>query len=184
MRTPPETSLDHPEPGPPTSLVPSGVGLPRASRRQLLRMSSCANIFTPRGTTQLWPAINLPKGGRLTLKQCTFNPIRCTPKDYQAPPPPPPLRRPPKKRNSALDIKSGDLVDKAADLRRQADRLEKSTPPLSLTLQFGTLVLDQGIDSFAKRYLKEWDQRGRGEVAPLPLTSIAVDQMPRRSVVS
>ena len=130
---------------------------------------SLANIFTPRGKTQLWPAINLPKGGRLTSKQCTFHPK--TIQDYQVPPPPPPIesyasikRRTTQKQSAHLNVKQADLITKAGELRQEAERLEQSSPPLSLPLQFGTLVLEQGVETFSKKYLKEWDQRGRGEV--------------------
>ena len=131
---------------------------------------SCSNIWTPRGTTKLWP---VPKGGRLTLKQCTFHPTRSTPEDYAAPPPPPPIqsaasirRRTAQKQSTAPVVKASDLITRSAELRKEAERLEQSAPALSLTLQFGTLVLEYGVDAFSKRYLKEWDQRGRGEVAP------------------
>ena len=133
-------------------------------------MTFCrANIWTPRGTTQLWP-----KGGerpRVGLKQCTFNPTRSTPRTYQAPPPPPPLHRTVKKQITH-DLKSAELVEKAEELRQEAERLEHNTPHVSLPLQFGTLVLDMGIDAFAKRYLKEWDQRGRGEVQRRKMPSL------------
>ena len=121
-----------------------------------------SKIWTPRRTTQLWPP---PNGGRITLKQCTFHPTLSTPNHYEAPPPPPPVQRiRAKKKSAALGVKAADLTKKAKELQKEADRLEKNIPPMSLPLQFGSLVLDQGVDAFSKRYLKEWDQRGRGEV--------------------
>ena len=118
-------------------------------------------------------AISTPRGGRkyvttalgqvifLHQKRHSFCP-QISSGPYVPPPPPPPLKRPPPPKEES--VSSEELAASASSLRADAVTLETSssaTPPVNIAL--GLLLLTR--EGYIRKLLKEWDAKGKGEVA-------------------
>jgi len=148
---------------------------------------SRSSVWLPDGTKRLWPPMDLTDGSMAealdpekargkqvvsagakttktgvwearTTQKWSFKP-EVSKKAYVAPPPPQPVKR--EKPKDPEPTPAAELYELGERLRREADGLAGQAAPPSLLVQLGMKC--DNADSI-KKVLKDWDNKGKGEM--------------------
>ena len=118
---------------------------------------SRTSIWTPRKTHKLWPlpfgSVTPARASRLSFRPSTNG-------EWQSPPVPTWGTREEKKEVEPPTVE--ELVERASQLRAQAESMMGSAPAPSIRVQLGQVLLALDSKSF-ESMLKKWDQKGKGE---------------------